>query len=153
MSKFNLYNVGETHRISIENCIKGFADRSTIRLQHVDKGKLNKCILNTSLDTVLCWIQYIARHNNVVHIVIGWIHCILDICLVLLFQVLNMPFEYVKFPWSFCKKCIKIGQKNKKVQILEFGFCLPLSIEFISVTIIDREYLSTCYWKFPVQLI
>ena len=122
MSKFNLYNVGETHRISIENCIKGFADRSTIRLQHVDKGKLNKCILNTSLDTVLCWIQYIARHNNVVHIVIGWIHCILDIYLVLLFQVLNMPFEYVKFHDHFAKNVLKLDKKIRKFKYWNSAF-------------------------------
>jgi hypothetical protein len=32
--------------------------------------------------------------------------------------------------------------KNKKVQILEFGFCWPLSVEFISVTVREREILT-----------
>ena len=54
---------------------KGYAERSIIRPQHVDKGKLNKCILKASGDIVLCWIH----------------------CLVLLFEVLNMPSKNVKF--------------------------------------------------------
>jgi hypothetical protein len=37
------------------------------------------------------WIQYFAAHSNM------WVHCILNICLVLLCQVLNMPSKYAKF--------------------------------------------------------
>ena len=32
--------------------IKGYTERSMIRPQHVDKGKLNKCILKAIVDTV-----------------------------------------------------------------------------------------------------
>ena len=52
--------------------IKGYAEPSMIRLLHVDQGKLSKC-----------------GHNNMLETVISWTHCILDIGLVSIFQLLK----------------------------------------------------------------
>jgi len=54
------------------------------------------------LDTVNCWTQYCAEHSNMqetimLEKVICWTNCILDICLLLLFLVLNMPSKYATF--------------------------------------------------------
>jgi hypothetical protein len=46
------------------------AERSMIQPKHVDKGKLNKCILKASVDTIFCWTQSIAGHNSVLDTVI-----------------------------------------------------------------------------------
>jgi hypothetical protein len=45
--------------------------------------------------------------------------------------------------------------KNRKVQILEFSFCWPLSVELISKTIYIRERGNplTYKWKVSAQLI
>jgi len=40
--------------IIYENKIKGYAEQSMIWWQNVDKRKLNKCILQTSVDTEFC---------------------------------------------------------------------------------------------------
>jgi len=32
-------------------------------MQHVDKGKLNKCILKANVDTVFCLKQYVGHSN------------------------------------------------------------------------------------------
>ena len=45
----NLYYVPRI--IILKNQIKGYGERNMVRLQHVDKGKLNKCILKASMDT------------------------------------------------------------------------------------------------------
>ena len=91
-------------------------------------------------------MQYIKikyGHNNVLDTVICWTRCILDICLVLLFKLLNMPSEFARFRnsgpfqtpfrneiallWSInnlgrcssCKeKCIKIGCQIRELKSL-----------------------------------
>ena len=60
-----------------------------IRPLHANKGKFNNDAYQ-SVDTVFCLTQCIAEQNNVLDTVICWTHCILDICLVFLFQMLNM---------------------------------------------------------------
>ena len=40
-----------------EGITKGFAERSMIGLQHVYKGKLNKCTSKARVDTVFCLTQ------------------------------------------------------------------------------------------------
>ena len=74
-------------------------------VQHVDKGKLKTCILKASilLDTVNCWTQELD---------ICWNHFFLDICLVLLFQVLNMLSIINPQRKSFCKNTA--SRLNKK---------------------------------------
>ena len=79
-------------RVSIKN--KGYTERSITWPQHVNKGKLNKCTLNTSVDTIFCLTQRIAGHNNDLHrsmlkTGICWTHWILDICLVVLFNCMG----------------------------------------------------------------
>jgi hypothetical protein len=44
----------------------------------------------------------------------------------------------------FSHKC---NHWNKKVQIMELGFCWSLSVEFIYETIRDKGKLSTHYWS------
>ena len=111
------------------------------------------------------WILNFAWHSKLLNTIICWSHWFFDICLVLLFQVLNMPSKYcnlgpfyhfsklnIIFFYSpsithkdehFAKYYIKI----KKVQILEFVFCFIILVEFISETIRDR-YPSTYYQSF-----
>ena len=44
-------------------------------------------------------------------------------------------------------------KKNKKVQILEFGFCWLLSVEFISEIVRDRGNMLTNFRKFSAKSI
>jgi hypothetical protein len=44
-------------------------------------------------------------------------------------------------------------KKNKKVQILEFGICWPLSVELISENVGNRGNPSTYYLKLSSQSI
>jgi hypothetical protein len=37
--------------------IRGYTELSIIRSQHVDQGKLNKCILKESVNAVFCMTQ------------------------------------------------------------------------------------------------
>ena len=62
-----------------------------VRPQHVDKGMFNKCGYSILFLTQLC-----VGHSNMMETVICSTNCILNICLVLLFHVLNMPSEHVK---------------------------------------------------------
>ena len=56
--------------------------KSMIRTQHVDNGKLNKCISKTNADCIL--LDRVIYRTTL-------------FCLVLVFQVLNMPSKYAKF--------------------------------------------------------
>jgi hypothetical protein len=49
--------------------------------------------------------------------------------------------------------CTKQKQKNKKVQILKFGFCWPLLVASISKVLRDRWNWSTNYQKISSQSI
>ena len=51
---------------------KGYSKWSIIRLQHVDNGELNLCILKASVDITICLTQYITGYNNMLHSVICW---------------------------------------------------------------------------------
>ena len=79
--------------------IKGYTGRIMIRQQHIDKGKLNKlvynkyqCDYNILLETVICWSQYCTEQSNMLDpLYFGYVSF-------LLFQGLNTPSKYVKFP-------------------------------------------------------
>jgi hypothetical protein len=63
---------------------KATAKRNMIWPQHVDKGKLNNCILRASVDTVTILLDTIAGHNNVLDpLYFGHLSCLLlqEICL------------------------------------------------------------------------
>ena len=63
--------------------------------------EFNKGLCRPKHDTSAACQQVHIKRNSwnciLLETVIGWTHCILDICLVLLFQVLNMPSRYVQF--------------------------------------------------------
>ena len=52
-----LVQIGAVVPILRLKCNKGLCRTSMIWPQHVDKGKLNKCILKESVDTVFCLTQ------------------------------------------------------------------------------------------------
>ena len=92
------------------------------RTQHVGKGKLNKCILTASVDTVLCLIN-----------------CILDVGS---FRFNLSPYEIEEIrrcttgisQFSILKKHIKMGLKIKilySFQICELSKFLPLLNPFL----------------------
>ena len=126
----------------------------------VNKGKFNKCILKAGVDTVM-----------LLDIIMCWTNWILDICLVLLFQVLNTCIcltnmqNFCIFPlidafskqnnkiflwsinnllrWLFCKKLHQNCMKNKKVKIWNSAFVGPFQLSLSFDTIKDSGNLLT----------
>ena len=62
-----------------------------MRQQHVNNEKLNKSILNASVDTVLCLTLLCVEGSNVLETLIYWTNYIGN-CLVLLFEA-SVPFS------------------------------------------------------------
>ena len=65
--------------------------------RHENYGKLNKCIYKVRVDSLLLATAHFWTQYNVLYTLICWKHCIFDICIALLFQVLNIPSKHVKF--------------------------------------------------------
>jgi hypothetical protein len=114
--------------------IKGYAEKRMILLQHVDKGKLIKSILKASVDTIF-----------------SLTHCILHICLILLFRV-NYAFQICensefgnlfkinsKIVYGpsitpkddyFAKNCIKIRHKLRMFKFWNLASVVPSWLSF-----------------------
>jgi hypothetical protein len=61
-------------------------------------GKSSHCLWQGELK---CYADMYNKskygHSNILEAIIYWTHCIMHICLLSLFQVLNMPSKYAKF--------------------------------------------------------
>ena len=79
--------------------------------------------------------QYFAWLNKLLDTVICWAHCVLDICLLLLFQVLNVTSKYVNIFISPLPE----GGGGYTV--------LPLSVLPSVQDIFRRIFLSNCWWQ------
>ena len=135
-------------------------------------GKLNKCILKASVDTIMCWIQYYAGNSNLLD------YCILNIYSFYFSCIKNWMKNKILYTFHICKiskllSCIKIiwqifygpsinhkdgsfcqkkklhwnWMKNKKVQILALSYCLPFLVELPdALATINSKKKSASKW-------